>query len=200
MGVNSYAVGRRRLVAAFAGTGQDWQDRIRTMNLTVLSEALDLVARADANGHSGFVESAAEWNQVSRELGGVIPTWYIELVTTVPLIGLEIGWQEQAHEQPDDAIYWVEWLDAQNVRSEALDLHPGNSILSQGYFCVGSSSCAGDQYFISIHDGDDPPLYQIDHETNEDMEEILTKGRDLVASSLSEFFRSAKVEAKMSHQ
>ena len=161
------------------------------MNPAVLSEASALIVRANANGHRGFTGNPADWNDINKELGGVIPTWYIELVTTIPLAGLEIGWQEPGHEQPDDTIYWAEWFDAQNARLEALELHPGKSILSHGYLCVADGNGTGDQYFISLRDGEDPPLYQIDHETDEDAEEILTKGRYLVASALSGFFRGA---------
>jgi len=170
------------------------------MNAIVLSEAMALVAGANVNGHLGFVESSVDWKQVNSKMGGMIPTWYIELVTTVPLTELEIGWQEPGHNQPDDDIYWVEWLDAQTIRQEGLDLHPGKSILPRGYLCIGSSNCAGDQYFISIHNGDNPPLYRIDYETNGDAEEILTKGRNLVTFSLSEFFRCGEVETKSSQQ
>lgn len=168
------------------------------MNPAVLSGALAFAARANAAGHISFVGNAADWNRISAEIGGVVPAWYIELMTTVALAGLEIKWQESEQNQPEDTIHWIEWFDAQNVRLEALELHPGKTILGQGYFCVAGSNCAGDQYFISIHDGDDPPLFQIDHETDEDPEEILTTGRHLVAPSLSELFRRAETQTKPS--
>jgi len=170
------------------------------MNPSVLSEALALVARAEASGCTGSVEDAAEWKRLNSELGGIIPAWYSDLVTSVPMIGLNFGWQSSEARSEDDGISWVEWFDAANVRLEMLELHPGVSLLERGYFCVAGSNGTGDQYFVSVHDGDDPPLYQIDHETDEVAHDILARGREMVAPSLSEFFQAARVEAKPSYE
>lgn len=170
------------------------------MNPSVLSEALALVARAEANGHAGSVDDAEEWERLNSDLGGIIPGWYIELMTSVPMIGLNFGWQSSEAQSEDDGISWVEWFDAANVRLEMLELHPGVSLLVRGYVCVAGSNGTGNQYFVSVHDGDDPPLYQIDHETDEVADDILARGREMVAPSLSEFFQAAKVEAKPSYE
>lgn len=82
------------------------------------------------------------------------------------------------------------------MRLELLEGYPGIAVVQRGYICVaGSSHGSGDQYFIPTDQGDDLPLYQIDHEMGEDPEYILAQGRELIAESLSEFFRTAKVES-----
>ncbi len=170
------------------------------MNPAVLSEALALVARAEANGYTGSVEDTAEWEQLNAELGGIIPAWYIELITTVPLVELEFGWQSVEPEGEDDGVSWLGWFGAANVRSEMLEAYPGIPLLQAAYLCVaGSSHGSGDQYFIPTDQGYDPPLYQIDHEAGEEADKILAEGRDMVTPSLSEFFRMAKVEARPSY-
>lgn len=167
------------------------------MNPAVLSEASALLTRAEANGNIGSVEDAAEWGRLNSELGGIIPAWYIELMTTVPLARLELGWQAFEPEPDDDGLLWLWWMDADSVRSEMLEAYPGIPLLRVGYLCVaGCSHGSGDQYFIPTDQGDDPPLYRIDHEAGDEADEILANGRETVATSLSEFFRAAQVEAK----
>ncbi len=171
------------------------------MNPAVLSEALALVARAEANGYTGFVEDAAEWKRLNSELGGIIPAWYIELVISAPLVGLKFGWQSSEPQGEDDGVSWVEWFDAANVRLEALELHPGVSLLGRGYICAaGCSHGSGDQYFLPTDCGNDPPFYRIDHEAGDEADEMLADGREVVAPSLSNFFRSAKVEVRPSYE
>ena len=144
------------------------------MSARLFFEASALIARAAANGFTGSVEDIGEWQRLNSELGGVIPIWYIELVTTVPLVGLELGWQSLEPEGEDDGVSWMEWLDAANVRLEMLEAYPGIPLLSRGYLCIaGCSHGSGDQYFIPTDQGNDPPLYQIDHEAGEEADEIL---------------------------
>jgi hypothetical protein len=166
------------------------------MNPAVLSEALALVARAEANGNVGSVEDAAEWQRLNSELAGIIPTWYTELITTVPLVGLEFGWRSSEPEQDDDLL-WLWWMDAGNVRCEMLEAYPGIPLLRVGYLCVaGCSHGTGDQYFIPTTEGDDPPLYNIYHDIGGEAEDILANGREEIAPSLSDFFRTAQVRAE----
>lgn len=78
-----------------------------------------------------------------------------------------------------------------------LEAYPGIPLLQAAYLCVaGCSHGTGDQYFIPMTEGEDPPLYNIYHDVGEEAEEILAKGREEIAPSLSDFFRTAQVEAK----
>ena len=77
-----------------------------------------------------------------------------------------------------------------------MNLHPGKLLLKRGYFGVAGDNGIGDQYFISAHEGENPALYRIGHETDEDADTILAVERQIVAPSLSEFFKAALVEAE----
>ena len=123
--------------------------------------------------------------------------WFVELLTTVPLAGLELGWHAQDPEPGFDGLAWMEWSDEKNIRSESIDCYPGLAILKQGYinvaFCTEGS---GDPYFVCMEEGDDPPLYQVYHDVSDEPKIIISKGRQKVAAKLSEFFRDALLPAK----
>ncbi len=165
------------------------------MNANLLAEAQRLAQRATESGQSGAVADPAAVDRLNREIGGRVPPWYAQLIATVPLCGLELGWQSLEPDKEDDGVSWLRWLDTARIRLEALEAYPGLAILGRGYLCVGGCSHgSGDQYFISTDEGEDTPLYQIDHETGDVAEEILAHGRDMVSASLSEFFRVAKTQ------
>ncbi len=74
------------------------------MNISVYTEATALAARAEESGHIGLREERGEWQKLNVDLGSIIPEWYIELVTSVPLVGLEFGWQISEPEKDDDGV------------------------------------------------------------------------------------------------
>jgi len=127
-----------------------------------------------------------------RDAKGRIPLWYVELITTVPICGLELGWQAQEPVGDYDGVEWMEWSDPRNMRSESIDCYPGLAILEHGYVNVASDlSGGGDPYFIAAGKSQDPPLYQVYHDVSDEAKAILAEGRNLVTRSLSGFFRKA---------
>ena len=74
------------------------------MNTAVYSAARALAARAKADGHPGYCEDVATWRKLNADLGGIIPEWYITLMTSVPLVGLEFGWQSLEPKGEDDGV------------------------------------------------------------------------------------------------
>ena len=81
---------------------------------------------------------------------------------------------------------------ADGILWESLEGYPGLGILPAGYVNFGGDAGGGgDPYFLPVHEGDDPPLYQVYHDVGEDAATILANGRQLVAARLSEFFRVA---------
>ena len=163
--------------------------------MSLLEAALSLVERASARGKRGRLLTNAELQTLQQKLGGVYPVWLSDLLTSAPLCGLELGWQAYPPEGDFDGIQWLEWADAAGVVSESVDCYPGAVILPSGYVNVAScSGGSGDPYFVCIHDGQDPPLYQVFHDVSDQPEVILAEGRALVAPSLSQFFASALLE------
>jgi hypothetical protein len=157
------------------------------MNPHLKEEAVRLVQRAEKQGSHGKLVDLAVLATLNAEMNGQIPAWFIELLATVPLSGLELDW---IAENGIDGT--IGWSDARNLRSESVECYPGLAILERGYINVGSDpSGSGDSFFIPTDQGDDPPVYQIYHDVSDQADEILAEGRVLVASSLSDLFRNA---------
>src|SRR4051794_21060174 len=101
--------------------------------MTVREAAETLVERATARGLRGRVIPADEMRKVVDTLGGAYPAWLAELLTTVPLCGLELGWQEFEPEPDYDGRSWLIWSDAEGILSESAECYPGVAILPAGY-------------------------------------------------------------------
>lgn len=167
------------------------------MNAKLRQSALQLVKRADAAGHKGKTANKRQLAALVRDAKGQIPTWYVELLTTFPLCGLELGWQASKPTADYDGVAWMEWSDVAGIRSESIECYPGLAILEHGYVNVASDpEGSGDPYFIHASKNDDPPLYQVYHDVSDEASEILAEGRVLVAKSLSAFLRKAILPEK----
>ena len=161
--------------------------------MSVRIAAEELVARAAAVGKKGRVLTDDEARSLMEDIS-VYPQWLAELLKTVPLCGLEIGWQASEPEPKYSGVEWIVWSDASNVISETVECYPGLAILPAGYINIASECIpSGNPYFICIHDCENPPIYQIYHEFGDEAEVLLKDGRNTVSVSLSEFFRSAVV-------
>lgn len=163
--------------------------------MTVRAAAEELVARAAALGLEGRTLTADERSRMTAALP-VYPEWLLDLLSTVPLCGLRLGWQADDPRPDYDGVLWVEVSDAGGILSESLELYPGVGIQSAGYVNFGGGDGSGDPYFLCAHEGDDPPLYQVYHDVGADAETILAQGRRLVSPTLSEFFRTAVLEGE----
>lgn len=165
------------------------------MNHSVYNKAQEFVARAEFTGRCGRLADAEALERLNQEADRRIPLWYIELLTTLPLCGLALGWQAYAPEDDYDGIIWMELHDSEGMRSEMLECHPGKVILARGYINVaGDIAGSGDQFFMPTDAGDDPPIFQVYHDAGMEADTILVYGREMAAPSLSELFRTAKTE------
>jgi hypothetical protein len=161
----------------------------RRHEVSVRQAALELAERAAAAGQHGRIIPPTDLAALAQVLPTVLPPWFCDLFTSVPLSGLELGWQEQPG---GGGIAWLQWSDARNIRSESLECYPGRAILHRGYVNVASCSHgSGDSYFISLAEGEDPSLYRVYHDVSDQPDRILAEGLERVAPSLSAFFRTA---------
>ena len=164
------------------------------MNPKVLKAAQALASRAERDGQTCTLASASDVAKLAGDLGAHLPKWYGELLAAVPLVGLELGVAAPESSDSDD-VNWILWLGADGITSESRELYPGSALLTHGYVCVGG--CAhgsGDQYFLNVNAGDDPPLVQIYHDIGTDADAILREGVVTIAPSLSAFFANAKTQ------
>lgn len=151
------------------------------------TEAEALIKRAADVHLTGKPGTPASYEQLEKDLQITLPSWYKELFTGYPLCGLEIGWKDE-----DDEVWFLEIADTDRVKHEGLRKNPGSSILKNGYICLGAdSSDMEEPYYISIYEGEDPPVYQIFRDLSDDPAEILDIARVRAADTLSSFFRNA---------
>jgi hypothetical protein len=166
------------------------------MNQNLKRSVIAILERAGSVAQAGSRAAPEEMMALNQECGGIIPGWYIELVTTYPLCGLELGWQSSAPDEDDDGVSWMHWSDPAGMRREMLEYYPGVAIHGRGYINVaGCSHGTGDPYFIRARDGDDPAVIQVAHDVSDDPELILRDGIFVVAGRLSELFTNAFVSA-----
>lgn len=71
------------------------------MDSKVFQEALSLAELARKNGASGGTTlDPIELTALNADMGGRIPSWYIELMVKVPLANLVLGWHTEDDLQP----------------------------------------------------------------------------------------------------
>ena len=102
------------------------------MNPHVEKEARLFAERAIASGQRGSCADPAELAALNKEMSERIPEWYVALLLSVPLCGLESKWLTEGI---DGAITWS---GIKGIRSESLECYPGIAILERGFINVGS--------------------------------------------------------------
>ena len=112
-----------------------------------------------------------------------LPDWYIELYTTVPLIGAEFGVQEDEPVEDYDGVSYVMWGSIDDIIIENTKYEPGISVLKDGYIFVASCSHgSGDPLFVKLN-AEEARIYLIYHDD-------LTKSP--LAENIGSLFRNAK--------
>ncbi len=158
--------------------------------MTLRAAAKSLTERASAVGLKGRCFAADDVKEIRSRIPAY-PQWLADLLREFPLCGLELGWQAYPATPEFDGVDWVEVSLAECVISETLELYPGLAIHPAGYINFGGGCGSGDPFFISVHDGPDPPLYRVFHDVSDKADVILSQGREMVAPHLSHFLESA---------
>ncbi len=160
------------------------------MNIDVENSFIAFLERVSKVGRKATLE---EINSINRDCNNIIPNWYAELLMKYPICGLELGWQQFEPEEDFDGINWMQWSKPEMMKSEMIEAYPGIAIYKHGYLNVATCSHgSGDPYFININEGENPRVLQVFHDVSEKFEIIVKEGIDIVAESLSEFFKKAK--------
>ncbi|MGG0179132.1 SMI1/KNR4 family protein [Gottfriedia acidiceleris] len=162
------------------------------MNPEVENSVLKLLERARSDGKIGERFSLNQLDHLNKVFRNKLPEWLIQFYRNVPIYGLEITTKYIDSEDDEDYID-MGFLDLEGIISESTELYPGITLLDKGYLCIGYDALGtGDQIYISLDEGENPPVYQIYHDVSEQPEEILSEKR-IIANSLSELFKNAKI-------
>ncbi len=165
------------------------------MNSRLKEAALKFVERAKQNGSYGEILDKKVIEELNKKLKGNLPEWYAELLMTVPICHLELGWQAYELEDDFDGIDWMEFCDDRGIISESVDCYPGLAILEKGYLNISADSMGGgNPYFIDTAKGDNPPVYRVYNDVSDDPEIIIAEAMNLVSEHLSDLFLNGFVE------
>jgi hypothetical protein len=142
------------------------------MSVYIFEEAkkfIDKAGKIDKN-QLGRTATNEEIELLKEKFGDRIPSWYYYLISELPLIHMEIGWQAYESDDDYDGIEYVEILEPKHMIEESFEYYPGISIIEKGYVCIGGDpSGSGDPYFINFN-SDNPPVYQIYHDSGDQVD------------------------------
>jgi hypothetical protein len=130
-------------------------------------------------------------------LGLSLPQWLSELFQTYSLCGAELFWQAYTPEGDFDGRSYITLADPKRIAVESVELTPGCEILPLGFVCIAADDDGiGDPYFIPLSE-EDPPVYQVHHDTDEEEHQIGPHQARLVAHHLSDFLNMLKPTASI---
>ncbi len=168
---------------------------------SVIDEKVADAARALAlrAGGVGEVCDREALRALNERADGAIPAWYIDLLATFPLAGLELGWQSFDPEPDFDGMTWIVIADVHMLEAIMLDAYPGMYLYGHGYlpFAYGSLN-AGNVFVLETASGD-PPIYEVWHDISQDPNVLVQAiksgepGTRVIDRALSSFLRSAPV-------
>ncbi|WP_148630928.1 SMI1/KNR4 family protein [Bacillus sp. E214] len=162
------------------------------MSEIIFQEAENFIEKAKKLGEKylGRTATREEIQLLNDKFGDKIPSWYCKLISELPLIHMEIGWQAYEPEEDYDGIEYVEIYQPIHMIDNSFEAYQGIQILERGYVCIGGDPTgSGDPYFINF-DSENPPVFQIYHDVGNNPDEILKHGKAKVADSFVEFFRN----------
>lgn len=151
----------------------------------VITNAKEMIQRS---GTSTRVATVGEINDLNERLNIKLPEWLIELMSTV-----EVCDSKLVVPLDEEAELRIEFLNPKCIIQECLLAVPGCAVHKNGYICIGLEIGIGNPYAINIHEGNNPPVYILNHEYGEETEMIL-ENKQTVVEKLSDLFRVATIK------
>jgi hypothetical protein len=159
--------------------------------------ATALCERLRSAGADSFIATEEQCAALAASLGLLLPQWLSDLLQTYALCGAKLFWQAYPPEDDFDGLSYITLAHPERMAVESVELTPGFEILSLGFICIAADDDGiGDPYFIPSGD-EDPPVYQVRHEMDEEEHQIGPHPARLVARHLSEFFDMLKPTASI---
>ena len=167
------------------------------MSPQLQAASASFISRAAQSGATGRLATPDELSVLQSRLGSLLPSWYAELLSVTPVIGIEFLCQAYPPERDWNGRLWCGWQPPEDLLGETFNFYPGVEVHLDGYFSIFSDvSGGGDPYFIRASDGDDPEVLQIYHERLRDIiREVRGFSVRQAGSSLSSFLDSATFDS-----
>ncbi len=167
------------------------------VNSALVAAATPLCERLRSAGADSFMATEEQCAALESSLGLTLPRWLSELLQTYSLCGAELFWQAYPAEDDFDGRSYVTLADPDRMARESVELTPGCEVLSLGFVCIATDDDGiGDPYFVPVEQ-EDPPVYQVHHDNDEDDHQIGPHQARRVAQHLSEFLNMLTPKASI---
>ncbi|OMC77269.1 SMI1/KNR4 family protein [Viridibacillus sp. FSL H8-0123] len=154
----------------------------------VIKNAKEMIQRS---GTTTRISTVGEINDLNEKLDIKLPEWLIELMTTVEVCDSELI--VPLDEEDEEAQLRIQFLNPQCMIEECSLYVPGCAVHKNGYICIGLEIGIGNPYAINIHEGNNPPVYLLNHEYGEETEMII-ENKLTVVKKLSDLFLVATIK------
>jgi hypothetical protein len=149
--------------------------------------ATALCERLRSAGAGSFTATEEQCAALAASWGLPLPEWLGILLQTYSLCGAELFWQAYPPDDDFDGRSYVTLAAPDRMVVESVELTPGCEILPLRFVCIAADDDGiGDPYFIPLGE-EDPPVYQVHHDTEEAEYQIGPYQARLVAHHLSDF-------------
>ncbi len=137
---------------------------------------------------AGKTLSVDEVRRIEQRIGLKLPAGIVEVLTTRPLVGLNLVLDESADESGLGADF--RWMTGSQILSEAMDAYPGIVATRKGFLPIGVClEGSGDPYFLRVADG---AIVRIPHDAATENSLDLSRV-ELVASSVDMLMERATI-------
>ena len=129
------------------------------------------VAQSEQEGKLADLEKLKNLNM---KLHGIIPEWYIKVISTIPICDILLNWQKFEYSDEFDGIEEIQILDESLLEEINCESYPGIYLTPSKYFVFGyGASWAGNCFAFPITESNDPPVYEVWHDVAQNSDEIL---------------------------
>lgn len=158
----------------------------------VITNAKNMIQRS---GTSTRIATVGEINDLKEKLDTKLPEWLIDLMSTVEVCDSELVVPFDAEDEEDDENpqLRIEFLNPKFIIEGSYNAVPGCAVFESGYICIGEEIAIGDAYAINIHEGNNPPVYYLNHEYGEETE-LIIENKLTVVKKLSDLFLVARIK------
>lgn len=152
----------------------------------IIREATELIQRSEVSTRKAFEEEISE---LKEKLGEKFPFWLMELMSTIPVCESTLV----IPIENEDFNIEIKFLSPKLIIEESLKLVPGCAVFNKGYICIGLIEIMANPVAINIYEGNNPPVYLLDHDYGEDSE-LIIENKQTIAISLSELLSMTILE------
>jgi hypothetical protein len=170
------------------------------MNSELANLIKDFIDRHPSIDRSGKVTARNELAKFDLKWTMLLPTWYIDLLTTYPIAGAEITvpfhfGQLDLKAKPIEGLprLTITMNDLSTTYRESVSAFPGCELISDKYLCIARDEfTTGEGIYINLAE-DDPGMVLVFHDKGKSNEELI-RSAEKILDRFSDLFRIGEIE------